>query len=225
MEELTPICIYKNLISLPIKNIEKESVFYSCDINSDFIGLFYSINAYNKPYPAFADLFCVFNLNKKTVKITPLYDPYDVDINCSLRIMGWQEPTPFSTPIYLFLSDANDIVFSKIKLPLKKYEIEVIHLLENDNFLFSQSFGKCVPSKIGTGLNECSIDFIINGDYKGNYPNVISFLEKNYGGKKEKKKYIILIIIFISSVLFFIFWKIFFELRARLKASCSCSCS
>lgn len=209
MEELTPVCVYKNLISLPIKNIEKESVFYNCDINSDFIGLFYNINAYNKPYPAFADLFCIFNENKKTVKITPLYDPYDFDINCSLRIMAWQEPTPFSTPIYLFYSDTNDIIFSKIKLPLKKYEIEVIHLLENNNFLFSQSFGKCIPNQKGGGLNECLIDFIINGDYQGEYPNVISFLEKTYGKEKHEEKtygYIILIIL-IALVLFSLFWK------------------
>lgn len=221
---IIPICLYSNneysYIGLPEKIIYNGKIKYNCPQveNIKLIDIYYGLNPDSKPFPPSSDLICIQNIEKKTKKISTIYDSYNKDLNCSIYILIWLEPTPYTVPLYIFTNNEYLIIKTDISVPkgFTNYEIPVIHVVKNIN-TFSSQYGRCIPDiKITDTVNDCVVKFILNSEYKGKYPNIISYLESNYKNKKKSKNKIIFIIIIIFIILLFIF-AIFLYIKMKNK--------
>ncbi|MBS0627380.1 MAG: hypothetical protein JSS09_04140 [Verrucomicrobia bacterium] len=148
---------------------------------------FYVINPAVHPIPSGADLICIENGNNVSSNIRQLYDPFNVDENCT-RFIAWMEPIPYTTPLY-FMKNGNELYISfqkDSKFPLA--DIPAVYVLLDpritdvyrvpppqqpevqggkttfeinpDNtpfFTFSGYQNKCIPNPNGDHLGRCIV--------------------------------------------------------------------
>lgn len=222
---MIPFCLYTNERSSLIELAEKNpDGTFRCQPKPDkrLIKMFYAIDPDIRPNPTYGDLLCLTNANDETIKISTLYDPFNIDVNC-LRMIAWLEYTPNSLPLYLF-TNGNNLLISlenNVITGYQPYDIPVIHVLPSP-LPFSNSYGKCVPDPEGKlDLDQCLVLYnknITRPEYIGKYPNVISYLESRYGKeKKQDEKKLIWLIFGIIIFILFLAWLFSIELKMKTK--------
>lgn len=132
-DTIVPLCLYSSplssYISFPAKVREGDKTVLRCDpafqpsYNSDkeFITTFYVINPDIHPIPSGMDLLCIQNASNSSTDIKQLYDPFNTEEKC-IRFLAWLEPTPFTTPLYVYKSKNNMRLSFDSKPPTPDYK-------------------------------------------------------------------------------------------------------
>lgn len=212
MDAIIPLCLYSNNQNSYITIPENKSI-----TNMDLIMIFYVINPAINPFPTYADLIGIKNSDNKTDDIFRIYDPFDMDIETSIRCLIWLEPTPNTVPLYITTNGSN-LYISPYQNSYTPYKIPIIHVLSASrwktsssgipSFTFSNSYGKCIPDpKSNLSLEQC---IAIYNKNTNKYPNILTYLQNRYGnGNRKSNNFhiigIIFTIIFIISILV-LFW-------------------
>jgi hypothetical protein len=181
MEEVVPMCLYTNpdthdtYIKFPSKIRDKDKTTLKC-IEEDGLltSEFYSINPDFRPIPPGMELFCI-----KPHSFDQEYDLFNIDNNC-VRLLAWNNPTPYTVPLYISTDKNNSIYmsFSENK-PDETYKfitISPIHVLK-EKINFSLYQGRCIPDPNGKKLGECIVDFMLT---ENKQPTTLNYLKDNY---------------------------------------------
>jgi hypothetical protein len=212
---IIPFCLYSNTknsyIGLPEKVYRDEKISYNCPPHPkmQLVTVFYAINPDVKPNPTYADLLCVKNVNGETTDISTLYDPFNMDINCT-RFLAWLEQTPETLRLHISKNGDNIYISPNDEIPngYERHSIPNIHVLPANNldpynipkFTFSNSHGKCIPDlQSDLSITECIVIYnknVTRPEFVDKYPNILTYLDVRYGDSKEIK---------IPSIIGFIF--------------------
>lgn len=223
---IIPLCLYStpqnSYIGLPEKIYQNDKVIYSCPNHPDFVTMFYAINPDVKPIPTYTDYICVKNINLETIDISSIYDPFNLDINCT-RFLAWLEKTPYTQPLYIFKNGSNLLISLTEQAPENyiPHQIPVIHVLTADSafkmgknniplFTFSNSFGKCVPDPHSNlTLGQCIVlhnKNITNPEHLNKFPNILTYLKLRYGNKNKTNYIVIVFAILLIILLLVLIW-------------------
>jgi len=216
--EIVPLCIYKNVntsyIGLPKKINKNDQITYKCSLipNLQFYSRIWVINPDFRPIPPGTSLFCAKQSNYTTISINPVYDPFDIQDNC-VRFITWMQPTPYTTPLYIYNNGSNYII-SFDKQPPPNYiniNISPIYVLVDPNtnverilpsykpvtsdfniidgipqYYFSGLDGNCVPDPQGYSLGKCVTLYnkkILSPELSNKRFTLLNYLQYRYGNK------------------------------------------
>jgi hypothetical protein len=221
-EAIIPLCLYTgsrtSYIGLPKKIRQNGQNQYTCEPHPymDFVTIFYAINPDVKPNPTYTDLIGAKSVDKKTIEILALYDPYNQDVKNVVKFLAWLEPTDNTTPLYISKKGTNVYIsLQKDLLPgYTEYDIPVIHVFTHPDknypkignetkkfnlnqkkepiFTFSNSYGKCIPDpNSNLSLGQCLVLYnknIANPENIGKYPDVLTYLSSTYPESRPVNK-------------------------------------
>lgn len=225
-DSIVPLCLYKNEQGgsyLTIPSLENGQYVCQSISGLDLVVQFYGVNPDFRPIPAGVDLLCANNSGYRTVNVTQIYDPYNLDEGC-VRFMAWLEPVPYATPIYvskgktgtLFGLGRSSEQQNSLDISLEKPSDDVDYfslyvLLQKDfpnGFRFSNYQGRCLPDPNGKTLAECSV---VHGKNlkdpysQNNNPTLLDYLGKtNSQPIKFNFTFLTIAVFLVTTILLFV---------------------
>lgn len=159
MNKIIPLFLYNK------NGLSKLSYTPNSDEPTD---VFYVVDSDIQPLPYGMELFCVEQEDFIT-NISEIYDPFNRDRKC-LRFLGWNDPAPYTTPVFIYKKNGGILLSTEIVSGLKEIVFSPIHLLTKNKsriipykskkdfqgeFLFSDYNGRCLPNPDGTSIEKC----------------------------------------------------------------------
>lgn len=223
MEDVIPLCLYLNdqsnnsYIGYPAKIHTKKGTKLLCEPkpNSKFVAMFYAINPDISTRPPGMDLICMKESptsESSTIDIENVYDPFHREKDC-VRFYTWIEPTPNTTPLYLWKSGQKIYASFSDKDPKKGFKPVVfspIHVLvdprikgvkrlgnanknfeivdDKPRFTFSGYQGRCIPDPNGGTIGDCVVlhgKNILLPNYLHREPTLLNYIDRKYN-RREK---------------------------------------